>query len=151
MPAGDLIAADYQIELRLLLMGASTVYGIGPTPASIEGLGLTQPKTNDLDLAHQDGAYGGHDKRGIRVITIPIVIRHTSAANAMNALTTLETAWDVSTTDIPLYLRLPGWGKFHVNGRPRGLSAEIPTELRQKASIKCLATFVANTPTIVTP
>lgn len=151
MAAGDLIGADYQGEIRGLLFGATTVFGIGPRPASIDGLGLTAVKTNDLEFAHKDGSYGGQDKRSIRVITIPLVIRQTSAAAAMNSLTTLETAWDVATADIPLYLRLPGWGKFHVNGRPRGLDATIPTELRQRFSINCLATFVANTPTIITP
>lgn len=151
MAAGDAISGDYQGEIRLLLFGQGTVYAIGPRPASIEGLGLPGVKTADLEFAHQDGSYGGQDKRGIRVITIPIVIRQTTAAAAMNSLATLKTAWDVSTSDIPLYLRVPGWGKFHVNGRPRGLEASIPNELKQRFAINCLATFVANTPTIVTP
>ena len=151
MPPGDLVTVDYTAELRLLLMGFGTVYGIGPRPASIEGLGLSSPKTNDLDLAHADGAYAGQDKRSVRVITVPIVIRQTSAALAMTSLTTLQTAWDVSTVDIPLYFRLPGWGKFHVNGRPRGLEVAVPTELKQRFSITCLGTFVCNTPTVFFP
>ena len=150
MPAGDLVVADYQAELRGVLMGVGTVYGIGPRPASIEGLGNPQPKTTDLDLAHADGAYGGHDKRGVRVITVPIVIRQTSAALAMTSLETLMTAWDVATADIPLYFRLPGWGKRYVNGRPRGLDADIPTELKKRFAIACLGTFVCPSPTILT-
>ena len=147
MPAGSV----YQVELRGLTMGAGTVYGIGPRPASIEGLGLPAPKTADLDLAHADGAYGGSDKRAVRVITVPIVIRQVSAALAMTSLTTLQTAWDVAAADIALYFNLPGWGQFHVNGRPRGLEANIPTELKQRFAITCLGTFVANTPTIHFP
>lgn len=151
MPAGDLVTVDYTAELRGLLMGFGTVYGIGPRPLTIEGLGNPQPKTHDLELAHADGSYGGQDKRAIRVVTVPIIIRQTSAANAMTSLTTLQTAWDVATADIPLYFRLPGWGKFHINGRPRGLDVTIPTELKQRFAIACLGTFVANTPTIITP
>lgn len=150
MPAGDLVVADYQLELRGVLMGAGTVYGIGPRPASIEGLGNPQPKTADLDFAHADGAYGGQDKRGVRVVTVPIVIRQTTAALAMTSLETLMTAWDVSAADIPLYFRLPGWGRRYVNGRPRGLAADIPTELKQRFAIACLGTFVCPTPTILT-
>lgn len=150
MPAGDLVVADYQLELRALLMGAGTVYGIGPRPASIEGLGLPPVKTADMDFVHSDGAYGARDTRGVRVVSVPIVIRQTSAANAMTALDTLKTAWDISTVDLPMYFRLPGWGKRYVNGRPRGLDASIPTELKQRFSINCLCTFVCLTPTITT-
>lgn len=145
------VSADYQAELRGLLMGSGTVYGIGPRPASIEGLGLMQPKTNDLEYAHKDGSFAGQDKRGIRVVTVPIIIRQTTAANAMNSVNTLKTAWDVATIDIALTFQLPGWGVFHVNGRPRGLDVEIPTELKQRFAITCLGTFVCTTPTIFFP
>lgn len=141
----------YQLELRSLLMGAGTVYGIGPRPASIEGLGNPPPKTNDLELAHADGSYSGTDVRGIRVITVPLVIRQTSANNVMESLATLKTAWDVANADIALYFQLPYWGNFHAMGRPRGLEVNIPTELMQRFAITCLGTFVANDPNLYFP
>jgi hypothetical protein len=149
VPAGDLITLDYQVELRGLLMGKGTTFGIGPVPQMIEGLGTPRPKTADLDYTDADGAYGGKDRRDVRVVTVPLVIRETTSALAMTRLDELNDAWDVSIVDIPLYVRLPGWGKFHVNGRPRGLTADLGGV--QWGAIEAMGTFYCPTPTITVP
>lgn len=150
MPAGDLVVADYQAELRATLMGASSNYQIAPP--GIAGLGLPPVKSADTELGHADGSVAADDFRGVRVITIPLIIggdSAISASTAMTRFTTLLTAWAPSTSDIPLYIRLPGWGKFHVNGRPRGLDEDL-SQLKN-GLINVLATFHALDPTITTP
>ncbi len=145
MPAGDLVTVNYTAELRLTLMGVGSIYEI----KTVTGLGTPPTKTYDLDLTGLDGAYGGRDRLQPRVITVEFEIATGSAATAMAGLTTTNTTWSPSTTDIPLYLRMPGFDKFHVNGRPRGLDADLKN--MQFGVIYCLGTFVALTPTIITP
>ena len=174
MPAGDLIDRDYQLELRSMLMGDNTMYTIDRSRGAIKGLGMPPAKTADTELDHADGSYGGEDYTGPRVITVALLIKGsensgtwndadstwngsggtwdttggsgTSPGGALNGLSALNDAWAASTTDIPLYLRLPGWGKFHVNGRPRGLDEDL--SLLTFGLIVVMATFVALDPTI---
>src|SRR6266576_1380797 len=123
MPPGDLVVADYQWELRAVLMGVTTRFK--PAPPGIKGLVASSVKSADVDLEGADGSYASVDRKAPRVITIPMTILEINAGTAMNSLQTLSAAWDASATDIPLYIRLPGWGKFHVNGRPRGLVEDL--------------------------
>lgn len=144
MPAGALVVADFQLELRLLLMGAGTEYEIGP--GAITGLGQTPVKSADVELDHADGSYGSPDYSGARTLTIPLLVHGDDPADCMDNFSTLLAAWVPSTSDIPLYIQLPGWGKFYVNGRPRGLDDDMS---RLKSSeIAALATFVALNPAI---
>lgn len=145
MPAGDLVVADWQVELRATLMGATTIYRLA-MGGGFGGLGVPGAKTTDLDLTDRDGAYGGRDRSGVRTITVPLVIRTAVAATALVGLEQMNTTWAPSTIDIPLYGRLPGWGRFSVNGRPRGLDVDLKD--MQFGIVRCLATFVALTPTI---
>lgn len=142
MPAGDLVVADYQFELRLLLMGYGTSYEIGPGP--ISGFGQPRYKTADVEMMHADGSYGAADYKGSRTIRIPIDIVRSTAALAVTAFDALVTAWAPSATDIPLYFRLPYWGKKYVNGRPRGLTDDF-SQL-EFGVIRALATFEALDP-----
>lgn len=146
MPAGDLVVADWTIELRSTLMGDGTNYELGPSGEErIVGLGVPVPKTADVDLLHDDGAYGSPDYQGVRVISIPFLLRGTPA-QAMGYLKDLHTVWAPSTTDLPLYIQLPGFGKFYVNGRPRGLLEN--TRWAHFGEVTAEATFVALDPTI---
>jgi hypothetical protein len=120
---------------------------IGPGP--ITGLGVAPPKTNDVDLEGAAGSYAARDLPASRVITIPLTILAFNVSDAMNALGVLNTAWAPSTTDIPLYIRLPYTGKFHVNGRPRGLVEDL-VDLKS-STLHVLATFFCPDPTITTP
>lgn len=143
MPAGDLVVADHQFELRTTLTGFGTPYLIAYE--SIAGIGNPAPKVNDADLGHDKGAYLGRDYPAVRVITIPYVLRGTAAAVGAN-FKALCTAWASSETDLPLHGRLPGFGKFTVTGRPRGLLDDLSQANR--GVIRALATFVAGDPTV---
>lgn len=144
MPAGDLVVADWQVEVRALLTGAGTSYPLGEE--GIDGLGEPEAKTHDVDLGHAMGAYLGRDYAARRTITIPYLVEGTTPANAGTLFVSLRTAWATSETDIPLHLRLPGFGKLLVNGRPRGLLCDAS---KQKHSlIRAFATFVCGDPTM---
>lgn len=145
MAAGDLVVADYTLEIRLTLMGEGTNYALGPYGQPIAGLGVPQPKTADVELWHEDGAYGSPDYLSPRVISIPFELGGTPS-QVGGWVKDMNTAWAVSTTDIPLYMQLPGFGKFYVNGRPRGFDADL-TNL-QFGIVTGDAIFVALDPTI---
>lgn len=147
MAAGDLITADWQLELRAVLMGATSVYQLDDR-TGITGLGEPPAKTADTDLAHADGAYGSRDYRSTRIITVGLFIHRATPALAMTSLATLKAAWAPATTDIPLHLRLPGLGHVSLTGRPRELDVSI-TRLKF-GRVDCLGTFVALDPTITT-
>ena len=144
MPAGDLVTQDYHLELRGLLMGPGTRFHFdGPW----SGLGLPTPKTADVDLEQGEGSYPGRDYLASRVLTFPIGFGGSSAAEAMLDLLALSEAWQVSNaTDLVLVAQLPGWEKWSVTGRPRGLVEDL-TRLKSGEG-RALATFVANDPTI---
>lgn len=127
-------------------MGATTIYGIEMGAGGITGLGVPRVKTTDLSYTDRDGSYGGVDRLDVRVITVPLIIRGATATAAMDGLEAMNTAWAVSAVDIPLYMRLPGFGKFYVNGRPRGLDADLKD--MQFGAVHALATFVCPNPTI---
>lgn len=147
MPAGDLITADFQFELRALLTGAGTDYEIGPRPARIAGFGRAAPKTSDVELDLQAGSYAGPDYAASRLITIPYeIVIPNNAPTAMARFDSLSNAWAESTTDIALYFRLPHWGKRYVMGRPRGLAEDFGD--LDVGIVRVLATFFAPDPTI---
>ena len=145
MPAGDLVVADYQFELRTTLMGEGSNYLIVGAPT---GFGVPAVKSADVELHHDDGSYGSPDYHGVRVITIPLEMTASTASTAMQYFDALVTAWAPSTTDIPLYFRLPYWGKKYVNGRPRGLSEDLSKV--PYGIVRAIAVFVALDPTINT-
>lgn len=113
----------------------------------IEGLGPPDVNTQDVEYVFADGAYGNPDFSQIRVITLHAVIRAPDAATAMNDLTTLEAAFEVATTDVPLTCQLPGWGRFVVQGRPRSVIADV-TRL-SAGVIHALCRFDCPDPTMV--
>lgn len=146
MPAGDLVIADYQVELRgVLVGGAGGTARIGPP--GIGGLGVPTPKSADVSLQLADGAYGATDWADVRTVTVPILIDGTTDGGAWNAFAAHRTAWAASTADIPLYLRLPGLGRVYCLGRPRGLAEDL--SLMPEGIINCLGTFVALKPALV--
>lgn len=147
MPAGDLVVANYQLELRGLLMGKDSSYRLtGP----VEGLGRAPTKSADEPLDQQAGSVGGPDHPDVRIITVPLGIRAASDAAAVALLDSLMTAWAEAAAAIPLYFRWPHWGKFHFNGFPRGLVDSAP-DLPVANTIDVLATFMALDPTRYTP
>ena len=146
MPAGDLVIADYTFELRTTLMGDGTNYQLGPLGERVDGLfDVPQAKSADVELHHEDGAYGSPDYVGVRVITIPFYLEGTPS-DVGGWAKTLHTVWAPSTTDIPLYFQWPGFGKGYVNGRPRSL--RVDARFSHFGQITAQAMFVALDPTI---
>jgi len=144
MAAGDLVVADWQLELRTTLTGATTVYKI----RHISGLGEPPVKARDVALDGQDGSYAAPDYRGPRIILVEYLISNATATAAFNSLTTLKTAWAPAIADIPLFARVPGWGRFSVQGRPRGLDEDVRHSQINRGLISVVGEFHALSPTI---
>jgi hypothetical protein len=118
VPAGDLITADWQVELRGTLTGAGTPFML--EPPGLTGLGVPNPKTNDVDRMFADGMHMGRDYAGVRVVNVAYTITAT-AAEAGELLLELDGLWAVDNDDVELHARIPGFGHIVLEGRPRGL------------------------------
>lgn len=153
MAAGDLIVADWQHELRGVLMGPGTAYAHDAGAALSGLLGVPSAKVQDVPLAHAPGHWANRNEQGTRIITVPMVIRRTGTTKAADAIVdyvALVDAWDSSTTtDVPYHWQLPGIGRFVVYGRPLGLDDDGLLDL-EHGVIRCLGTFSAGDPTIET-
>lgn len=125
MPAGDLITADFQFEIRTTLYGRTTSVLIDDP--GVGGIGNPDAKTQDVDLPGRDGVYANPDYQQMRAVTIPVLLTSAplSASTVMTTLKALMASWVVSTSDIPLVIQLPGFGKFKVLGRPRSLKPNL--------------------------
>ncbi|MDQ3107914.1 MAG: hypothetical protein M3Q68_08955 [Actinomycetota bacterium] len=146
MPAGDLVTADYHFELRSVLMGAGSLYEL--LPDGLTGFGVPSLKTADVSMLHADGSYAAPDYLDVRTIRIAVEISRSTGALAMQDFDALVAAWAPATTNVPLYFRLPYWGKKYVNGRPRGLTENL--SLVGFGIIRAFGTFEALDPAIRT-
>jgi hypothetical protein len=95
-----------------------------PTVGVFVMLGVPDAKTQDVDYAFRDGSNANPDDTQVRVLTFNVIIRATTATDAMNALRTLETAFATSPVDVPATIQMPGW-LVSMNGRPRGVKADL--------------------------
>lgn len=141
---------DFQASLLGLLMGDQTDYEWGD--AGIQGLGNPAAKTEDVDLDFADGSVGSPEYRGPRTILCHLLIAPTSGdpGDAFDLFGELKVAWTPVSTDIPLYIQLPGsFGLRFYNGRPRELEEDL-TYLRQGV-ITAVGTFVALDPQSYVP
>jgi hypothetical protein len=145
MPApGSLITVDYQVELQGVLMGALTKINLAPP--GIKGLAVFTPKSADVALDLADGSYSAPEFQASRIITVPMVILGDTPADAMSILSGLNVAWSPVAADVPIYMQLPGFGKFHALGRPRGLDEHL--EHLRAGVIDVLGTFFCPNPTV---
>lgn len=146
MAAGDLVVANYQLELRATLFGASTIYQTDPT--GWKGLGSPPVKSADTQYDGQDGSAGAPDFLDVRVLTFPFEILGATPDDAFNALQDLSVAWAPARdgVNLPLYFQVPGWGKVFVNGRPRGVDDDAAQA--KSSTIHALCRFDALDPTI---
>lgn len=146
MAAGDLVVDEYHLELRGLLHGPGTrFHWDGPW----SGFGLTM-KTSDVDLEQADGAYSGRDFLASRVLTFPVGWGGHGPEDVMLDFSELLEAWRPSREDdLELWAMLPGWGRFYVVGRPRGLTEDLT--MLKSGEGRALLTFQANDPTIYFP
>lgn len=137
---------DWQGALDGVTFGAGTNYFFGA--AGIEGLGVPQAKTADVDLVGQDGAYASPDFMGVRAILIHFTINLTTATAALAAFDSLAAAWEPVTADVELHLQIPGRGEVYYLGRPRGLEADLT--LLSEGVIDAIGDFRAMSPRAVT-
>lgn len=147
MPAGDLITGDFQVELQGFLMGGSATNLLGPGDNSIKGLGTPGAKTADVELDGDDGAYGSPEYTSSRIISVPFWFNCDTAAAAMALLESANVAWAAVLAPVELHMQLPGWGHFHVVGRPRLLDENL--DHMPQGVIYCLGTFAALDPALV--
>lgn len=146
MSAGDLIVADFQVELRASLFGATT--GIDIDVAGIKGLGTPAPKTSDSSYDGQDGSAAAPDFLDIRVITIPLVVTAVGdAGTGMSGLDVINDAWAPARdgVDQELHLQLPGIGHVFFIGRPRGVDDDLAL-LPKGSIVRALTRFDAIDP-----
>lgn len=122
MAAGDLVIAPYQFEVRGVLFGVSTVYETDPKGWG--GLGTPAPKKRDADLPHAAGVYLGSSRPGQRILTFPITWGGTPDEVGAR-LRVVNTVFEASEVNLPLFANLPGWGKWHVIGQPDGFAEDM--------------------------
>lgn len=119
MSAGDLLAADRQIELRGYLMGASCDWDnmadgwsdpLGGETVSVEA-----------DRALSDGVATGFDRQGAIVFTVGLwTPRCFDEAQAWLLVEELRDTWRASGREkLELHLQLPGLGHRYLVGKPR--------------------------------
>lgn len=147
MAAGDLVVSDFQFELRTTLFGFGTDINLDDR-VPIRGLGVPNATTADTPYRHADGAFASDDHSAARTLSLPFKIVKSTTAAAFAALATANTAWSPAINDLPLYFRLPSWGKVYVNGRPRGLAENLALVYREPAEVPILCTFFCPDPTI---
>lgn len=150
--AGELVTLNWHLELRGLLHGPDTAYTVDRERGAYKGLGTPLPKSADVDRDGAAGAYGAGDLPGVRIITAAFLITAPNAApglqasTVMNALSAMCNAWASSDVEIPLYIRMAGWGRFFVSGYPRGVDEDV--SLAELGIVRVLARFDALTPSI---
>jgi hypothetical protein len=148
MPAGALLTADWQVEIRGVLTGFGTAFHIGE--GYIQGLyDVPAAKTSDVPLEHDAGAYLGRDYTGPRIITVAYALAAATAAATANNLATLTAAWATSEVDLDVHIQAPGIGHKHVWGRPRGVVVDVTSLYLGMAG--ALATLVCGNPAILAP
>lgn len=115
--AGELLTAPLQLQLRGLLMGRGTPFPID----SIEGLGVPAMRTQDQDLADDDGAEPtGPDLLEPRQLLVSLGVYADTAAELRQLLDDLVVAWApmrAGTLEAALWIH--GWPAQLIRVRPR--------------------------------
>lgn len=146
MPAGDLVTANRQIELRATLHGTDSGFPIDGDRGGVEGLFSYVVKQAETEYGHADGSFAGDAYEGPRTVTAALLAIGTTAAAAGSALVTLRTVWAKSDTDLPLWFQVEGFGKGYVLGRPLGITPD--ESYFGTDTIPVLAMFRITDPTI---
>ena len=134
--------ADWQVELRGLILGAGTDYEVsGPW----DGLGLPGLRTSDAERPLDDGDDLGADWHEGRLLKFAWHLLADDEADALDLAQALTVAWGRSQTDIEMGLQLGGRQRI-VRGRPR--SCEIDLDRLPQATPRAVCTFKAGDPRI---
>lgn len=142
MPAGDLLAANYQHEIAGYLIGDDDPWSID----NVTGWVGKSVKAHDTELDIADGSVAAVDVLTARTITLNLYCTLASDDAVFEAIDGLETAW-AHGTDVELHAQLPFKGHVKVLGRPRDLAV---ADLRSVpfGRVEAQAVFIANDPTI---
>ncbi len=147
MANGDLLTADWQFQLHNTLYGRGNngVY-LEANHNAVEGLGVPDVKTQDVPYTRQAGSYANPDYLGMRLLTITAMVKGADTTTMMTSFKALTLAWVPVAADTDLAFKMPAWNTFYVNGRPRGLKADM-TQARQNV-IHVMLRFDCPDPTI---
>lgn len=145
MAEGDLVVEDFHLEVKGKLHGPGTGLDWDYEAGGWTGLGHPGTKPGDFDLDDANGTFQGPDLLTDRTLTFP-VMWHGTQAEVMNELRELAETWSVSDETVRLYARLPGWGRWYVIGKTRGIVEDL--SLLSSGEGAGLLTFVAGDPTI---
>ena len=149
MPAGDLLAEDWQHEVNGYLIGRDDGWDV----ESVAGWMGNTVRPSDVDLALSDGAVSTLDTLGARVITLNLVVGDlATAADVIDAASDLQTAW-APGADVDLHAKLPHLGHVKITGRCRDLVFANFDDGTNAGVLSAQATFYAADPTVevVTP
>lgn len=139
MAAGDLITADWEVELQGLLMGGTSPFII----RRFKPWSAPTVDAGDRGRGGRGGLVAGRDLPRGRNVPLELYIDAGTESADLAARTDLAAAWGLVDVDVPLVWQEDGI-KWRLNGRPRladsDLAARVPTECR----------FVATDPTIYT-
>lgn len=142
MPVGDLIAADYQIELGGLLLGAGTPYELAEAP---DGVGMPDNIREDDDpipLAHGIN-FHGPDLMGGRKRAWKVWVLGSTPVDTMAKVDALVGAWAPAAQTQTLVWRLPGTTRLEY-GRPR--KCEVDLGLLPQATAKVSLQWMSSDP-----
>lgn len=110
------ITADYQFELRGLLLGDGTDYEV----TKVQGLDMPDVRARTLD-PYRHGLVGvGDHWFGAREVIIDLDVLGTPGADLANKLRDLATATQPSSSDLVMSYRLEGESTRRINVRPIG-------------------------------
>lgn len=117
-PAG---LGDWQVQIGDVLMGPGTSYLI----TGREGFGSPDVRSTDVAKTLDDGDWMGRDSYASRVLTLTIVVRGTSPADATAQYEALQQAWysDPAAPFHNLWWRFPGVPAQRAIGKPRRIQA----------------------------
>lgn len=149
MAAGDLVVADYQLELRSVLMGAgSDDYIIDRDRGGLTGFIDPVVELVETEYAHEKGSFVGTARTPARTGQAALVVVGTSDTDCGTNLAALRATWAPSSSAVPLYFQIPGFGKSYVMGHPLGFTAQMGN--LSSAAVPILASFRITDPTIYT-
>lgn len=138
---GELITADWQVEIRGLLLGPGTDYLVQGLP----GIDNQKVKPADLDRLG-DGSTLGVDRLASRTVVLTVTVVEDVPATLQDKLDAFLAAWTIGD-DVELHWQLAGEHRYLV-GRTRNVA--VDARLRHAGRVEIDAEFIAGDPTVLT-
>lgn len=143
MAAGDLIAADWEMEYRDLVVGGDTAFSL----RAIRGLlGVPGVVSSDQRRLRRHGLRAGDDFLGGKSVVVDLELKKDTDADLATALSEFSAAFRPGVEEAPAVFQIPSiadGGKIRIGARIR--RANIPIDLqtlylRQEISLELFAT-----------